>query len=487
MLFRQLYDDALAQASYLIGCQRTGEALVIDPERDIDRYIDAARREGLRITAVAETHIHADFLSGARELAEVTGATLYLSGMGGEEWNYRWLDAHSNGGSYPHHLLHHDQTFSVGNIDFRALHTPGHTPEHMSFVVTDRGAGASEPLGVATGDFVFVGDVGRPDLLESAAGQSGAAEPAARRLFESLELFNTFPEYMQVWPGHGAGSACGKALGAIPQSTVGYERRTNNAIAMAAKGERPFVDDVLAGQPAPPTYFARMKRENRDGPALLGGLPHPALLDADALLHRAAGIMVVDTRPFDQFAERHLRGSIQIPLNRTFATLAGSYIDPAAAVIVVCESDRVDEAVRMLVRVGIDNVVGHATPATLESLLENHPESTAHIDRIDAATFLRDVLPTDPMILDVRNRAEFASGHFENAHLIPHTQLASGVGSLPHDRTIYLHCQSGIRSAVASAYLHAAGFNLVEVTGGMNALRREGAPLVEGEAVMESR
>ena len=188
MLFRMLYDEKLAQASYLIGCQRTGEALIIDPERDVERYIDAATRAGMKIKAIAETHIHADYLSGARELAERTGARLYLSDEGGEQWKYRWLDKGAAGG-YDHRLLKDGDTFQVGNIELRALHTPGHTPEHISFMVTDRGGGASEPMGIATGDFVFVGDVGRPDLLETAAGQSGAKEPAARRIVSIAPTF----------------------------------------------------------------------------------------------------------------------------------------------------------------------------------------------------------------------------------------------------------------------------------------------------------
>ena len=180
MLFRMLYDDKLAQASYLIGCQRTGEALIIDPERDVERYIKAAAQEGMRLAAITETHIHADFLSGCRELAEATGAKLYLSDEGDADWKYQWLHQKSGGGSYPHELLKHGSIFKVGNIQIQALHTPGHTPEHMSFMVTDLGGGATEPMGIATGDFVFVGDVGRPDLLETAAGQVGKKNQRVR-------------------------------------------------------------------------------------------------------------------------------------------------------------------------------------------------------------------------------------------------------------------------------------------------------------------
>ena len=221
MFFRQVFDDTLAQYAYLIGCQRTGDAIVFDPQRDIDRYLDLAASEELRIVAVAETHIHADFLSGTREFAECFGTRLYLSDEGGPDWRYEW----AHGGSYDHVPLRDGARFAIGEIEFQALHTPGHTPEHMSFLVTDRGAGADEPMGLLSGDFVFVGDLGRPDLLETAARVSGAMTPAARRLYGSVRSFLDLPDYLQVWPAHGAGSSCGKALGAVPETTVGYERR----------------------------------------------------------------------------------------------------------------------------------------------------------------------------------------------------------------------------------------------------------------------
>ena len=225
MLFRQISDDRLAQYAYLIGCQQTGEALIIDPERDIDRYIDIATAEGLKIVAVTETHIHADFVSGALEFAE-RGVDVYLSDEGDEDWKYGWA-------SRPNvTLLKSGDTFPVGKIQIEAVHTPGHTPEHMSFLVTDYGGGANKPMGLISGDFVFVGDVGRPDLLETAAGNVGAQEPSAKKLYASIQEFLKLPDYMQLWPGHGAGSACGKALGAIPESTVGYEKMFNANLLM---------------------------------------------------------------------------------------------------------------------------------------------------------------------------------------------------------------------------------------------------------------
>ncbi|HLL45111.1 MAG TPA: MBL fold metallo-hydrolase, partial [Longimicrobiaceae bacterium] len=227
MILRRLYDDKLAQASYLVGCAATGEALVVDPNRDVEQYVEAARGEGLRVMHVTETHIHADFVSGSRELARRSGAQLFLSGEGGEDWRYAF--AEEAGAT----LLRDGDSFRVGNVRVEVLHTPGHTPEHLAFVVTDT-AGADRPMGVLSGDFVFVGDVGRPDLLERAARHEGTMEAGARTLFRSLQRFKALlPDWVQLWPGHGAGSACGKALGAVPQSTLGYEKLFNWGLAAA--------------------------------------------------------------------------------------------------------------------------------------------------------------------------------------------------------------------------------------------------------------
>ena len=199
MLLRYFYNDKLAQASYFIACQQTSEAIVVDPARDVEPYLQAAEAEGMRIIAATETHIHADFVSGARELAERCGATLFLSDNGDENWKYQYVDA------YDHVLLNDGDQFKIGNIRFETFHSPGHTPEHISLLLTDT-AGANRPMGIFSGDFVFVGDVGRPDLLEKAASFAGTAEVGARQMFHSLERFKQLPDYMQLWPGHGAGS-----------------------------------------------------------------------------------------------------------------------------------------------------------------------------------------------------------------------------------------------------------------------------------------
>lgn len=476
MLLRLLYDDQLAQAAYLIGCQQTGEAIVFDPQRDVDRCIEAARKDGLRLVAAAETHIHADFLSGARELAE-RGAKVYLSAEGGPDWSYRWLDRRASGGSYDHQLLRHGDTFRIGRIEFRVIHTPGHTPEHLCYLVTDRGGGATEPMGLVSGDFIFVGDVGRPDLLETAAGQAGTKEDSARRLFESLRRFGELPDFVQVWPGHGAGSACGKALGAIPQSTVGYERRFNPAI-RAATGERPFIDFILDGQPAPPAYFARMKRLNRDGPPVLGPLPDPPALSAADLagLHadQAGHTVIIDTRTWSEFKAGHLPGSLYLPFDNMFPTLAASYAGPDDRLILIAPPQRIGDNVRSLIRVGIDRIAGHAAAATLAEALARAGGGETSQDITVPELAKRLTSGPAPFLLDVRGPGEFAAGHFRGAVNIPHTRLGEHLDQLPKDRPIVVNCKSGGRSSRAVALLQRRGYDAINVAGGFTAWEQAG-------------
>ncbi|HEY9516883.1 MAG TPA: MBL fold metallo-hydrolase, partial [Gemmatimonadaceae bacterium] len=243
MFLRRFYDESLAQASYMIGCTAEGAALVVDPNRDVEQYLVAAAAEGVRLTHVTETHIHADFVSGSLQLARESGARLLLSNEGDEAWKYAF--AAREGAE----LLRDGASFEIGAVRVDVVHTPGHTPEHITFLVTDTAVG-DQPMGALTGDFIFVGDVGRPDLLERAANIAGTMEAGARELFRSLRRFAAFPDYLQLWPGHGAGSACGRALGAMPQTTLGYEKLFNWAFAVEDEDE--FVRLVLAGQPHPP-------------------------------------------------------------------------------------------------------------------------------------------------------------------------------------------------------------------------------------------
>lgn len=462
MLFRQIFDERLAQYAYLVGCQQTGEGLLIDPERDVDRYLAMADEEHLRIVAVTETHIHADFLSGAREFAE-RGVTVYLSDEGGEGWRYTWPEK----GDYDIRLLKDGDAFRIGRIEIRAVHTPGHTPEHLAFMITDQGGGADEPMGMASGDFVFVGDTGRPDLLESAAGVKGAMRQGAESLYGSVQRFLQLPDYLQVWPGHGAGSACGKALGAVPESTVGYERRFSPALSAAQESEDVFVDYVLDAQPEPPLYFGRMKRLNRDGPPLLGELPHPPELgagDIGALLERE-GLALVDARENRTgFMAGHLPGSLYAPHDETFPTVTGSYVRADQPVVLVIERDRVDEAVRDLVRIGLDRIDGYLTPHALEAWVKEGGR-LARIDEIDMRHLDEHLEDPDATPLDVRRAAEFREGHVPDALNVAHTRLLDELDDLPRSRRLLVYCRSGARSAVASALLAREGFDVLYVNG----------------------
>jgi hydroxyacylglutathione hydrolase len=480
MFFRMIYDDRLAQGAYLIGCQRTGEAIVIDPQRDVDRYIRCAEKEGLRIAGVAETHIHADFLSGARELAERSGAKVYLSGEGGPDWSYQWLDGKIGGGSYPHRLLKNDDTFRIGGIELRAIHTPGHTPEHLCFQVTDRGGGATEPMGLISGDFVFVGDLGRPDLLETAAGQTGAADPAAQALCRSVRHFLSLPDYLQVWPAHGAGSACGKALGAVPQSTVGYEKRSNPAVQLAAGdgGDGAFVRFILADQPEPPLYFARMKRDNKAGPAVLGGVPRPEGIAPDRLATiDAAREMVVDTRPWSEFRSGHLPGSLFAPVDSGFSTLVASYWPEGTPVYLVIEPAQAEEAVRELIRVGVDHLAGVIPPRALTAHAAAGGRMATAVDITPAALKSRLGEP-GLFVLDVRKATEFSGGRIPGAVNAAHVRLPELLHRVPRDREIVVSCRSGQRSSRACALLLRHGYTRVaNLLGGFPAWEEAGGPV----------
>lgn len=454
MYFKQFFDNKLAQYSYLIGCQANGTALIIDPMRDIDQYIDAAADENLTIVAAADTHIHADYISGLREFAE-RGVKVYASDEGDKDWKYEWLI----NSDYDYELLTDGDTFSIGNITFKAWHTPGHTPEHLSYFITD-GAAADEPMGIATGDFVFVGDVGRPDLLESAAGHKDVMEPSARTLYKSVEEFKSVPEYLQVWPGHGAGSACGKALGAIPESTVGYELRYNNSL-KSATSEDNFVKFILEGQPEPPLYFARMKRDNKVGPAITGGLPQPKRLTLKELKNvtHQEGAVLLDTRNREDFASGFIPGSLLSPLNKQFNTVAGSYITEDEEIYLVVEEHLVEEAVRDLYRIGYDKIEGFVTPKDLVMYSE---QKVGKLEKVDVRTFesLED-LDANSLILDVRKASEFQERHIDGAMNIAHTRLLPKLEEVPKDRKIYVHCQVGGRSAVAAALLKREGHDVV--------------------------
>lgn len=476
MILKRFHDDKLAQTSYLIGCAATGDAVVVDPNRDIQQYIEAAALEGLRVTHVTETHIHADFVSGGRELAARTGARLYLSAEGGPDWQYGFAaDADAV-------LLRDGDTFQVGNIRLAAVHTPGHTPEHLTFLVTD-GATADRPIGALTGDFLFVGDVGRPDLLEKAAGIKGTMEAGASALYESLRRFRAeHPEWLQIWPGHGAGSACGKGIGSLPQTTLGYEVLFNWAF--SHDDETAFAEAVLAGQPEPPRYFAEMKRINRDGPALLGGFTRPPRVSAARLKDLlASGAMVVDTRSADDFAAGHVRGTINIPLVRSFTTWAGWLVPFDEDFYLIADPDVIDEAVRDLAMIGLDRVAGFIDPAELESTT-GPGEALPALDRMDADRLATRLGAGEVSVLDIRGAAEWEAGHIPGTPNIPLGYLTDRLDELPKHRPLVVHCESGERSAIAASLLEAHGVEgVINLHGGFREWRDVGLPVESGKSV----
>ena len=472
MLLKRFFHEGLAQASYLIGCPQTGEALIVDANRDVNQYVATAQAAGLRVTHVTETHIHADYLSGSRALAAATGATLLLSAEGGQDWQYKF--ARDSGAT----MLRDGDTFAVGNVRIEAIHTPGHTPEHLTFLVTDTLA-STQPIGALTGDFIFVSDVGRPDLLERAAGVEGSMRAGAKLLFESLRRFTErCPDWLQLWPGHGAGSACGKSLGAMPQTTLGYEKLTNWAFQIDR--EESFVDAVLDGQPEPPTYFATMKRMNRDGPPAPGDAVAPPRLEPQALgaaIDR--GELVIDLRRADEFAKRHVPGTISIPLTRAFAGYAGWVLPYDRDVFLLAggsDDGRVRHAIAELAMIGLDRVVGWFGDDAVAAWVAKGGETVASRQVVPADVEKR--INAGSTVLDVRSTAEWRTGHVAGSQHVPLGRLIAYMADKPRTQPVVLLCESGSRSAIGASLLSAAGFtDVTNVIGGIAAWRSDGLPL----------
>lgn len=451
MYFQRVYDEDLAQASYLIGCQQTGEAIVVDGRRDTDVYRDLAAANGLQVTAVTETHIHADYLSGSREIADVFNATCYVSAEGGQDWQY----------DFDAERLHHGDTITIGNIVLTALHTPGHTPEHLSFLVTD-GALTDQPGMLLSGDFVFVGDLGRPDLLDEAAGGIDTRYEGAKQMYASLrDVFLTLPDYLQVHPAHGAGSACGKALGAVPSSTVGYERLYSWwAPYLANDDQDGFIAELLEGQPDAPAYFGRMKRQNRSGPALLGPRPLPEQVDtgalADDLNHDRVAFL--DTRSHTNVHAGTPQHALNIPDSGSIATYAAWVIDPEQDDRpIVLLADTGAEARRIwdhLIRVGIDHVTGY-TP-TIDGL----PTTTPDVINVDSYH------PDQAAVtLDVRAKNEHDAGAVPSSTQLHGGRVLWHLDQLPGDGTVITYCRSGVRSSVVASLLRSQGYSVAELEG----------------------
>lgn len=444
MFFRQVYDETLAQASYIVGCQSQGIAAAIDPKRDVDTYLEIAEKEKLKITHIFETHIHADFLSGARELAALTGAKMYLSDEGGEDWQYM----------FPHEGLKHGDVVKLGNISIEALHTPGHTPEHMSFLLTDHPASDS-PAMIFTGDFVFVGDIGRPDLLDEAAGLIGTKEKGANEMFDSLHDFTSLEDRILLWPGHGAGSACGKALGAVNMSTVGYEKIRNWALQLLDNREK-FVDELLTDQPEPPKYFAMMKKLNKVERDLVKSVPKVPNLHQKEWDDMKKTHKIIDTRKDGDFAEGFIKGSLNIKPGKNFATWMGWFMDYKDDFVLIAEEHQIEDFTRKLMRIGLDNFRGYITPKQLE-VFESDLKNYHHISREELKEDMEKY-----HILDVRGKKEFEDGHMEGAQHLFIGKLEDNLDKIKTDKPIVVHCQSGYRSAIATSILLNNGFENVK-------------------------
>lgn len=455
MFFQHVYDKTLAQASYFIGCQKAGVAAVIDPKRDVDTYLEIAKQNNMTITHVMETHIHADFLSGSRELAALTGAKLYLSDEGGPGWEY----------AFDHVGLKDGTTFMVGNLKMETLHTPGHTPESISFLLTDTPASA-EPVMFFTGDFVFVGDIGRPDLLEKAAGISGTSDAGAHQMFKSIDRFSKLPDYIQVWPGHGAGSACGKALGAVPSTTVGYEKIRNWAFRFE-NDEIGFTRFLLEDQPEPPKYFAMMKQLNKVDRPLLTAVPKlKALSNHEMMEAMGRGVKLIDARNKTEFAKGYIPGSINIQGNNSFATWAGWILNYEEPFMLLADKSMLDDLTRKLMRIGLDNIMGYV-PSTAEFTDQGGQLDTVPVINIDTFKSLLD--EPNVQVVDLRNATEFKSGHIKGAEHVFVGTLIDNLEKVSKDKKVVIHCQGGDRATIGYSLLASAGYtNVLNYSASMN-------------------
>ncbi len=459
MIFEQHYLDCLSQASYLIGDPTSGKAVVVDPRRDTEVYVESAASQGLTIVMVIETHFHADFLSGHLELAEATGAEIAYGSAADAEFEHRKL---ADGERIP-----------LGEVTLEIRHTPGHTPESISIVIwehpEDADDAAAVPFGVLTGDTLFIGDVGRPDLLAS-IGVS--AEELGRSLYTSLhDQLLTLPDATKVFPGHGAGSACGKSLSTETVSTIGEQRATNYALADMDVGH--FVEVVTEGQTEAPGYFGHDAMLNRKERDLLDETPGSTPLALAGVLEaHDGGALLIDTRDHAAFASGHIRGSVNIALDGRFAEFAGSVAKPDDDLVLICDPGTESEARIRLARIGFDRVLGHLGDPYAS--MAEHPREVARASRLTAAEFvaLGDRVE-NLVVLDVRGPAETETGTLDGARVIPVARLRDELESLdiPKDRPVVLYCAGGYRSSIGASLLRADGCTDVsDVLGGFEAI-----------------
>ncbi len=472
MLFERFEDKGLSQYSYAVGCKGAGEVAIVDPRRDSDVYLEYAAAQGVRIAYVLETHIHADFASGARELAERTRARLLLSALDrGELYEVK----------FPHEDLHDGRAIEIGTTRVVSRHTPGHTPEHMSFLVYDRARSADAPLMMLSGDFLFVGSLGRPDLLGEEAKRA-----LAGRLFDSVQRLPDLPDGLEVHPGHGSGSMCGAGMSDRPMSTLGFERVANPYLQRGLDREA-FVRKILGNVPPFPPYYRRMKTVNSSGLPSLNGLPGLNALALDEFKARVdRGHVVIDLRDQLSFGGGHIPRAFGIAAGQDLSTWA-SWVVPYDTPILLVDAvqgpagdaSRIEEAVRALVRVGLDQVEGYLAGGMQAWSAAGLPQ--AHTPQLTPAELHARLEAGDRIrVIDVRTDGEFSRGHIDGARHIMGGFIADRVAELRNGTDpIAVTCAAGYRSTVAASVLERANVGPVyNVTGGMGAWERAGLPTV---------
>lgn len=464
MILDRVFTPGLAQVAYLVADDAAGEVAVIDPRRDIDVYVAWAAEHHLRITAILETHVHADFVSGARELAAATGAPISVSRLGEQ--------------AFPHRPLDDGDEVRIGDLRLRALWTPGHTPEHLAFLLIDPAQG-DDPVALFSGDALFVGEVGRPDLLGEAETQR-----LARLLYRTVtDRLTRLDDAVVVHPGHTAGSACGKKIGAAPQTTMGQEKRFNYAF--QARSEDAFVRMVLAGMPQPPTYYPVLKRVNKAGPPLLRDLPDGEALTPDQVAAgQDAGMLVIDARDPAAFGAGHVPGAVSAGLGANFTTWMGWLAPYDRDLVLILDDDaRFAEARTELRRIGLDRVAGFLAGGM--AAWRSAGRSVATLPQVSVRDLARrlDGPVNGLVVLDVRNDDEWAGGHIPGARHRFAGEIATGAAAPIDGATdVAIICGSGYRSSVAASLLQARGVaGLMNVVGGMATWRDAGLPATEAD------
>ena len=451
MKFNQYYLDCLSHASYLIGDETTGRAVVVDPQRDVSEYIADATHLGMTIELVIETHFHADFLSGHLELAKATGAKIVYSSVAEPEFDYM---AVADG-----------ERYSLGEVQLEFLHTPGHTPESMSIVIYEH-ATDTVPFGVLTGDTLFIGDVGRPDLLASIGF---TRDELAEKLYESLRnKLMPLPDATKVYPAHGAGSACGKNLSTDLWSTMGDQKKNNYALRASDKAT--FMKLVTEGQPPAPGYFVYDAILNRKDRELLDETKMPTAMTYDEVrAAMARGAILIDGRTPEDFAQGHLRGAVNVGLEGRYAEFAGSVIKPDVDIILTDEPGRELEGKNRLARIGFDRVIGYL--AEPYQVMLSHRDDVQIASRLTAPAFgERTAEVPNLQLVDVRNPGEAAAGMIPGAVNIPVGQLPDRLGELDPAKPTVVYCAGGYRSSVAASLLRQRGFaDVSDILGGYNA------------------